>query len=153
MSHIHVSAFQPFESRRGVDTVLALRFRYDPELIDVLKRALQAARSIGFAYNPGGWLPEERCWFVERAAWLYVRAYLTDHGYRFSGTDDEEPRRKAGAGEPGRSLPDVRSVVKSWFHEMTLKFHPDRNVGGSDAAMKAIVHAYERLRELLGVTR
>jgi hypothetical protein len=150
---IHVSAFQPFESRRGVDTVLALRFRYDPELIEVLKDSLRrAARELDM-HNVGGWLAEHRCWFVEREAWPYVRAWLTDRGCRFQGeVHDEEPRRRSGAEGAGRNLPDVQGAVKAWYREMSMRFHPDRTLDNG-AAMKAINHGYERLQELLGVTR
>ncbi len=47
---------------------------------------------------------------------------------------------------------DVRGVVKSWFREMALKYHPDRTLDNG-AAMKAINHSYERLQELLGIVR
>jgi hypothetical protein len=148
MSHVYVSAFQPFASRRGVDTVLALRFKYDPDLIATLKDALQEARSRGYAFQPGGWLAEERCWFVERQAWPCVRSHLRDAGYSVflspGVNESEEP-------PPGRTL-DVRSIIKSWYREMSMRYHPDRTLG-SDQAMKAINHGYERLLELLGVTR
>jgi hypothetical protein len=45
MPHIHISSFQPFASRQGVDTVLALRFRFDRELVDTLKATLKAAKN------------------------------------------------------------------------------------------------------------
>jgi hypothetical protein len=50
------------------------------------------------------------------------------------------------------SLPVMRSVIKSWYREMALKYHPDRTLDNG-AAMKAINHGYERLQELLNVTR
>jgi hypothetical protein len=51
-----------------------------------------------------------------------------------------------------RSVADVRGVVKSWYREMALRFHPDRTLDNG-TAMRAINHGYERLREMLGVTR
>jgi hypothetical protein len=157
---IHVSAFQPFESRQGVDTVLALKFRYAPELIGALKGALhRAARVLGLR-NVGGWLPEHRCWFVERDAWPLVRERLLAAGvYRFKGPEADnktgydggkhEQRRR---GKNDYSPPaDVRSVVTSWYREMAKKYHPDRTLDNG-AAMKAINHGYERLQELLGIT-
>jgi hypothetical protein len=36
---IHVESFQPFSSRHGIDTVLALQFRYDPAVIEALAGA------------------------------------------------------------------------------------------------------------------
>ena len=104
MSHIDVSAFQPFPSRIGVDTVLALRFQYDPDLIAALKDALQAARRRGFGKNLGGWLAEYRCWFVERSAWPLVADRLRKFGCTFT-EPDSRPLASAvpeGGGEQGR---------------------------------------------------
>jgi hypothetical protein len=44
---------------------------------------------------------------------------------------------------------DVKDLVKKWFSEMALRYHPDR--GGSDAAMQAINHAHQRLKDILGL--
>ncbi len=86
-------------------------------------------------------------------AWL--RAAVAAEVRRRGAGPDEDGHRPPGPADPSRSpagkaaaLVDVRSVVKRWFGEMSLTYHPDR--GGSDAAMKAVNHAYERLRELLG---
>jgi hypothetical protein len=49
---------------------------------------------------------------------------------------------------PSCGLVDIRGVISSWYREMSLRFHPDR--GGSDEAMKAINHAYDRLKQLAG---
>jgi len=88
--HIDVSAFQPFESRRGIDTVLALRFGYDRELIDILKTALRSARYRCPGRSAGEWLPEERCWFCERAAWPIVREHLALQGCKFTALETAE---------------------------------------------------------------
>src|ERR1700719_2777709 len=52
---------------------------------------------------------------------------------------------------PGTSTGDVlpATIIRTWFREMSLRFHPDR--GGATGAMKAINHAHERLKELSGV--
>jgi hypothetical protein len=50
------------------------------------------------------------------------------------------------------ALPVVRNVIKNWYREMALRFHPDRTLDNG-AAMKAINHGYERLLDLLGVER
>jgi len=47
----------------------------------------------------------------------------------------------------GDSLELREDVVRRWYREMCVKFHPDR--GGDVEAMKAINYAYERLVELL----
>lgn len=49
--------------------------------------------------------------------------------------------RTAGA------LAIVGDVVRSWYREMALRFHPDR--GGSTEAMQVINHAHERLLQRL----
>jgi hypothetical protein len=63
---------------------------------------------------------------------------------------DPEPRRRA---EPKRSPPPppppegLAGIVKKWFSELALKYHPDR--GGTDDAMAALNDALERLRTAL----
>jgi hypothetical protein len=157
MATIHVSSFQPFESRRGVVTVLALRFPYDPELINVLKSALREAARVVVIYNAGGWLAEHRCWFCERDVWPLVRERLAGAGYCFTGpeagnhTGNDGRRRERPHDRRDYSPPaDVRGVVTSWYREMALRFHPDRTLDNG-AAMKAINHAHDRLQELLGI--
>jgi hypothetical protein len=144
---IRVSAFQPFESRQGVDTVLALRFQYDPELIESLKLALRRASYLKYIKNPGGWLAEHRCWFVEREAWPIVQEHLRADGYAYISSPevDEPPRTNSGA-------LDVRNTVKTWYREMAMKYHPDRRLDNG-AAMAAINDSYDRLQELLGIAR
>lgn len=44
---------------------------------------------------------------------------------------------------------ELSEVIRSWYREITLQFHPDR--GGRNEAMVAITVAHERLRELLEV--
>jgi hypothetical protein len=44
----------------------------------------------------------------------------------------------------------MRNSIRSWYREMALKYHPDRTLD-SGAAMSAINHGYERLKELLGI--
>jgi hypothetical protein len=143
---IHVSAFQPFESRVGVDTVLALRFKYDPELIDVLKSALREASRVLGIYNAGGWLAEHRCWFVERNAWPLVRERLAAAGVSFFGAEAGDGRRERRDYPPPA---DVRGVVTSWYREMALRFHPDRTLDNG-AAMKAINHATNGFKNCWG---
>ena len=84
---IHVSRFQPFESRVGIDYVLRLDFDYDPELIAHLKRFLAeykadaVNRDLG-RLTPGGWLSHHRCWFIEPCIWEAVMLELEFSGYR-----------------------------------------------------------------------
>lgn len=84
---IHVSTFQPFESRIGFDHVLRLDFNYNPELIAHLKRFLagykaQAVDPTAGRMTPGGWLQRERCWFVEPIIWDALKLELSFLGYR-----------------------------------------------------------------------
>src|SRR5262245_54301301 len=109
MTTIHISAFQPFESRQGVDMVLALRFRFDRELIDTLKDALRQARRFG--QNAGGWLPERRVWWVERWAWSSVKERLRRPGCTFIGSEggEEKQREESHNGTPNNGAADTRA--------------------------------------------
>jgi hypothetical protein len=51
---------------------------------------------------------------------------------------------------PKESTPDPRDKIKSWYREMAMHFHPDRTLDDGKQ-MAAINHAYERLKELLGI--
>jgi hypothetical protein len=78
--------FQPFQTRRGIDTVLGLRFGYDAALIAALKDILRQWRPVVRQANPraqvaGGWLPAYRCWFIEPPAWPAVAVLLRRYGY------------------------------------------------------------------------
>lgn len=92
---IYVSSFQPFVSRIGQDTVIRLQFNYDPNLVESLKKilrhykdeALDPARHI---FQPGGWNPKQKCWYVERSIWELVKHELGELGYEFQ--DDEDAR-------------------------------------------------------------
>ena len=84
---IHVTTFQPFESRIGIDHVMRLDFAYDPELIAHLKRLLAGYKTAAVdpAHNrhaPGGFLPKYRCWFLEPCIWDAVKLELSFLGYR-----------------------------------------------------------------------
>jgi hypothetical protein len=78
---VDVAEFQPFASRAGMDTVLALKSGYDPEPVETVKEGLAYARQWAGVKNPGGWLRDRRVWFVERAAWPYVRDLLEARGH------------------------------------------------------------------------
>jgi hypothetical protein len=55
----------------------------------------------------------------------------------------------AGDREPSANLPaHLPGGVRSWYRELSLKYHPDR--GGSNEAMQAVNDAHGRLREMLG---
>lgn len=90
---IFVSSFQPFASRIGQDTVIKLRFDYNPDLVESLKKilrhykdeALDPSRHI---FQPGGWNPKEKCWYVERNIWSKVRDSLHFEGYDFDNMDE-----------------------------------------------------------------
>jgi hypothetical protein len=72
---------------------------------------------------------------LRRAAEEVLRA-------RGEPVDDPEPRYAPPA--------DMRNSIKSWYREMAMKYHPDRTLDNG-AAMSAINHGYERLKELLGI--
>lgn len=91
---IYVSSFQPFASRIGQDTVIKLRFDYNPDLIADLKKilrhykdeALDPSRHI---FQPGGWNPKFKCWYVERNIWGLVKHELEEMGYEFQTVEDQ----------------------------------------------------------------
>lgn len=83
---LKVSRFQPFESRIGTDTVIRLKFPWDRNLVDELKRLLSLYRREALnpdrnQHAPGGWLPEHRCWFIEPIIWPVVKMELVWLGY------------------------------------------------------------------------
>jgi hypothetical protein len=45
--------------------------------------------------------------------------------------------------------PDWEEVVRTWYRQLSLEFHPDR--GGSKEAMQAINEAYHRLTKMIGL--
>jgi hypothetical protein len=100
-----VSAFQPFESRVGVDTVLKLEFRYDAGLIATLKDAIGRARHTVGGKNLGGWLPEHKVWFVERRAWEVVRRHLLAAGCQLVGPEEDEDHAAGADLSSGTTLP------------------------------------------------
>jgi hypothetical protein len=102
---INVSAFQPFETRIGVDTVLKLEFRYHADLVATLKDAIQRARHVRGGKNLGGWLPEHKAWFVERRAWDIVRQYLLSAGCELVGPEENEDHAARAYPSSGTTLP------------------------------------------------
>jgi hypothetical protein len=157
---VRVMPFQPFSSRKGVDTVLGLHFDYDPGLVALLKEALQGARWRTGRRNVGGWLPEWHRWFVERVAWPHVRQRLLEAGCRVlgdcedeDGGEDQDQGQDEGPDESpgqasGASVTDWGPVIRTWYRTLCLKFHPDR--GGSTEQMQAINAAHDELRRLVG---
>lgn len=78
---IQADRFQPFSSRMGVDTVVRLQFEYCPALVARLKALLEVYR-VDHRYRVvGGWLPEQKCWFVEPDAWAVIKLELLYLGY------------------------------------------------------------------------
>ncbi len=148
---VNVYSFQPFSSRRGLDTVLALRFTYDPELVELLKTAFRDVGASTGRRNLGGWLPDHKLWFCEHVAWPVVRRRLLDAGHTIMGG----PREEDGAGNPMPEPPptrpqlpvDLRAVVKAWYGNLSMRFHPDR--GGNNERMLALNIAREELERIL----
>ncbi len=85
MVQINLFTFQPFHSRRDLDTVLGLRFRYDARVVALIKEGLREAWGRCGCINAGGWLPEEKAWFVEWWAWPSVRRRLEAAGVKIVG--------------------------------------------------------------------
>jgi hypothetical protein len=156
---IRLSAEQPFKGRRGIDTVLVMRFPFDPDVIALLKAAFQEVRQQTGQGNVGGWLPGERYWFCERFAWPVVSRRLVEAGHALDGDPSAgNGGPSAGNGDPSaggpgspRPTPPVlsESLIAGWYRRLALKYHPDR--GGSHEAMKIVNDACDQLRKLTGV--
>ena len=83
---IRAFTFQPFASRQGQDTVVGLRFPFNPSVAQILKQCFVRIRHElhdpeHFILAAGGWLPKNRCWFVEQAIWPTVQRELEAAGY------------------------------------------------------------------------
>src|SRR5262249_37314367 len=151
---VYVFTFQPFPSRRGIDHLIGLKFSYDARLVELLKQALRSAAAQTGRGQLGGWLPQEKAWFLERLAWAHVRRELEQAGCTFdvgAGVDDEPPRHEEHR-EAGRSAPPVdwSGMIAKWYRGLALDYHPDRN-GGDATPMKVINDAHGRLKKLVGV--
>jgi hypothetical protein len=115
-STLAVFRFQPFASRVGVDQVIGLRFKYSACLVADLKAAFAAARrQDGCQRNVGGWLPEQRAWFVELSAWPVVREQLTANGYRLVQQEDVAGFSADGPGtaQPASASPGPVHAAKT----------------------------------------
>ena len=92
--------------------------------------------------------------------WLLTRAenvaeWLRDAVYEELLVRDLDNTEENGATERGAAvlpLETLRSQLKAWYREMTMKYHPDRR-SGQDDGMRAIIAGYERLTEMLGLPR
>src|SRR5262245_19933812 len=64
---------------------------------------------------------------------------------------EAELSRRGGTPQTEEAGPLVQgaAVVRQWYREMVLRWHPDR--GGNNDAMQAINDAHDRLRQLLGL--
>jgi hypothetical protein len=126
-----------------------LRFPFDRELIDYLKKTLQEIRDETGERNPGGWLPTEKAWFVESLAWPLVRRRLIEAGHAI----DESAANNGGQSASGPSCPrpgppvDWAAIVRQWYRGLCRDFHPDR--GGDTKIMQALNEAHRRLQDLL----
>jgi hypothetical protein len=123
MVMIRVDSFQPFESRADVDTVIRLRFSYDATVVAQLKDALAWAAGMTGMKNVGGWLPQHRVWFCERAVWHLVRSQLMAAGCQF--VDEPAPRsggmHTSTPAPPRPACPQCRQVptlLERWAWEM-----------------------------------
>jgi hypothetical protein len=87
--------------------------------------------------------------------WVAEKADFTDPMLRASVIAElrrrgENVEDAEGTEDNGRGVAPT-SVIKEWYREMAMTFHPDRRLDDGKA-MAAINHAYERLREMFGIT-
>jgi hypothetical protein len=131
-----------------------LTFSYNADLVATLKRILREARShCRVSGYPGGWLSEHKKWFVEPAAWPFVRRRLEAAGCTFieDATTEEDNDRTTAAKPAAGTIATLEPVLRQWYHQMALRFHPDR--GGSNEAMQIINYANDALRRLIAALR
>jgi len=78
----------------------------------------------------------------------------TDNAELLASVRQELERRGEPLAPPGQSgvSQNIHGIVKQWYREMALKYHPDRTLGDSKQ-MSAINDAYDRLKELFGMSR
>jgi hypothetical protein len=151
---IAVDVFQPFRSRQGIDTVVGLRCVYDPGFVEEIKRSLRSAGRWLKLKNPGGWLAEHRVWFVEWAAWPFVRDDLRRAGFEFGGEPLTEadpcvsganrkapPPNPPGAREGCPACQKLPAALEEWAWEMRVRW--------SDDALPAIEAGHALLWEML----
>jgi hypothetical protein len=163
-TYVRVFEFQPFESRRGVDTVIGLRFGYDPELVACLKQAVRVAKGLYMRKNLGGWLAKHKAWFVEKFAWPGVRRRLEALGCTLEedfenqvdvahqvdvvcpeGQDQEDQDQDQE--DPEDEVDevdgvDMQGVMRRWHREMV------RRRGGTAKAVRDADDAYNLLWEM-----
>jgi len=144
---VRVFTFQPFSSRVGRDTVVGLRFKYDPRVIDLIKAALREAQARFGTRNAGGWLQEHKSWFAERYAWFVVRRRLAAAGVTL--LED----LNADAAAETRSIPEWAALVRALQEDnafMQLLVHDLKEE--SSAYGRGVVDGLEQAR-LAGVSR
>jgi hypothetical protein len=84
-------------------------------------------------------------WALNKCECLQWDYYAT---MRRAIRDELEDRGFSTASDQDEAAPtnDLQKALKTWFAEMSRRWHPDR--GGSDQAMAAVNDGYERLRKL-----
>jgi hypothetical protein len=116
---IRVSSCRPFKDQ---SVKIALRFDFDEELVESLKRILREVRQAP-AETAGGWYPPLRIWFVEPCAWPEVRRRLEELGCSFQGSEADE-------------LP---APERAWVRQGPTLFEPatDASTSGPEARCRA----------------
>jgi hypothetical protein len=87
-------------------------------------------------------------WVIREATEIspWLRRCIQDEVARRDGGRHDTPQpppRQSGA------MVNIGEVVRQWWREMALRYHPDR--GGSTEVMQALNNAHQRLRELAGI--
>jgi hypothetical protein len=82
----------------------------------------------------------------ETAEWWLREAVQVEMERRIHETP---PARGQRRGEERTGMMQVGDIIKRWWREMALRFHPDR--GGDTKVMQAMNEAHERLKELAGL--
>jgi len=110
MTTIHALPTDPSSKAYGM---IRLKFNFDRELIEDLKNVLRRARS-KTSTPVGGWMPEEKIWWVYPLVWHRVAGQLRALGYQLI---DDLPRENSPDG-----CPELTGLVQA------LQDNPDDDV-------------------------
>jgi hypothetical protein len=119
---IQVSVFEPADELDGPlgesdslfqEPAVALRFPYNPAVVELLKRVFRGARPRR-APLVGGWSAKSRCWWVRSPYWPTIRKSLLVVGVELSGPAAHPRRREAGFWGEEEQTWDARRCEWSW---------------------------------------
>lgn len=156
---INAFYFMPFASRGKIfpeDRVIGIRFRYDPDVIEIIKDCLHDYRGPRSSIidhermikTPGGWLQEYKAWFCEKNVWPDLKSRLKFAGYLVR--EDFKPLIPECFMLLELKPPVDRAEIKKAYRRKAMETHPDH--GGDHSAFIAVQGAYEQALSYMGAT-